>query len=155
MREGTYEVRYVDPRLAAFGLVPPLIVREVIPGEVSFLQLHMPSVADLLRVACEGSDAPDAGAIVGRVLDAAGRPVPGATVRATWSSLEALGGDALLRNTSGLETTTGADGTYRLCGVARREPLEVVSVVDGVERAGDVLTIPEDQVGVLLEIRRR
>jgi hypothetical protein len=158
MREGTYEVRYVDPRLSAFGLVPPLVVREVIPGEVSFIQLHMPSVADMLRAACgAGGSLVDMGAIVGRVLDASGRPVAGATVRVTWSRLEAPGGDArgaLLRNTAGLETTTGSDGTYRLCGIARREPLEVVSVVEDVERAADVLTIPADQVGALLEIRR-
>jgi hypothetical protein len=158
MREGSYEVRYTDPRLADFGLVPPLVVREVIPGEVSFIQLHMPPVADLLRAACSGVDTlASTGAIIGRVLDAASRPVEGATVRATWSSFETVGGDAggaLFVDTSGLETTTGADGTYRLCGVVRGEPLEVVSVVGGVERVADRLTIPEDQVGALLEIRR-
>jgi hypothetical protein len=159
MREGTYEVRYVDPRWAAFGLVPPLVVREVIPGEVSFIQLHMPPVADLLRAACgDLAGAADAGALVGRVLDTSGRPVEGAIVRATWSSLEAIGGDApgaLFRTTAGLETTTGVDGTYRLCGVVRGEPLEVVSIVDGVERAADVVTVPENEAGALLEIRRR
>jgi len=160
MREGTYEVRYVDPRSASFGLVPPLVVREVIPGEVSFVQLHVPTLADMLRTACGDFDgASDTGVIVGRVLDADGGPVEGATVRATLSSYEALGGGnvggVLFRNASGVETTTGAGGSYRLCGVTRREPLEVVSVVDGIERAAQVITIPGNEAGALLEIRRR
>jgi hypothetical protein len=153
MREGTYEVRFVDPRLAGFGLRPPLEVREVIPGEVSFIQLHMPPVADLLRAAC-GAGVAGMGSIVGRVLDADGRAIEGATVRATLSRFELRGG-GVVRTASGLETTTGADGTYRLCGVVRREPLEVVSIVDGIEDVADVITISGDEAGALLEIRRR
>jgi hypothetical protein len=159
MREGTYEVRFVDPRLAAFGLLPPLSVREVIPGEVSYVQLHMPPVGELLRGVCGGEPgAAEDGVLVGRVLDATGRPVANATVRATWSTYDAPGGDPaslMVRTTDGVETTTGADGIYRLCGVLRGVRLEIVSIVDGVERTAEAVTISEDDVGALLEIRRR
>jgi hypothetical protein len=160
MREGTYEVRVVDQRLAAFGLVPPLVVRDVIPGEVSYLQLHLPRVADLLRAVClEHAGASEGAALVGRILDNAGRPVQNATVRAKWSSLGSLGGGGaagvLFRDISGLEATTGADGIFRLCGVVRGERLEIVSIVDGIERGPEVITIPGNDAGALLEIRRR
>ena len=159
MREGTYEVRLVDPRLAAFGLAPPPVPREVIPGEVSYLELHMPSVADLLRAGCrEPQGASEGGALVGRVLDARARPVDGATVRTTWSEYVSPGGDpggTVLRDVEGLETATGADGIYRFCGLRRGEPLEVVSIVSGVEQPGGVVTIGREDAGALLEIHRR
>ncbi|MGE0160281.1 MAG: carboxypeptidase-like regulatory domain-containing protein [Gemmatimonadales bacterium] len=159
MREGTYEVRFVDPRLAALGLVPPLVEREVIPGEVSYLQLHLPPVGDLLRAACrDSSGATDVGVLAGRLLDRDGRPVAGGTVRAVWSRYERLGGDpagVMIRDTGGLETTTESDGSYRLCGVRRGERLDVVSIVDGVERPAEAIAIGEQDVGALLEIRRR
>jgi hypothetical protein len=95
---------------------------------------------------------------VGRVLDASGRPVDGATVRATWSGYVRPGGDPdgiMFRDVAGSETATGSDGIYRLCGVRRGERLEVVSIVDGVERPGGVVTIGPDDAGALLEIHRR
>jgi hypothetical protein len=64
-------------------------------------------------------------------------------------------GGVLFQDASGLETITGPDGTFRLCGVMRREPIEVVTVVDGVERTADAITIPGSEAGALLEIRRR
>jgi hypothetical protein len=61
----------------------------------------------------------------------------------------------LFQDASGLETITRSDGTYRLCGVRRREPIEVVLIVDGIERAAEVITISGSDAGALLEIRRR
>jgi len=157
MREGTYEIRVVDPRLEALGFAAPPLAREVIPGEVSYVEFHMPSVGDLLAQACRDADSEGA-AVVGRVVDASGRPVAGATVRATWISTDALGAadlnGVLVQDRAGLETTTDPNGAYRLCGVPRGPRIDVVSIVEGEERAAESLII-ERGVGALHQIRRR
>ena len=119
----------------------------------------MPPVGDVLRRICADDPlASEGAALVGRVLDASGRPLAGATVRATWSGYVRPGGGSdgvLFRDVTELETTTETDGIYRLCGVRRGERVEVVTIVDGVERPGGVVTIGLDDAGELLEIRRR
>jgi hypothetical protein len=155
MPEGTYEVRAVDPRWAGLGLEPPLVTREVIPGEVSYIQLHLPKVGDLLRTVCPDLPERGGGVLVGRVLDSTGRPLSGATVQVVWSSFGADPGGGLREISNGLETTTDADGAYRLCGVALGRRLEVMSRVGEAERSAGSLTIGEGEVGTLFEIRRR
>jgi hypothetical protein len=160
MPEGTYELRFVDDRLAQLGLVPPLVQREVIPGEVSYLEFHMPSVGEQLREACrESTNGAEGAALRGRVLDSAGQPVARATVRVTWPDpVQSLGVTdpryLLLQDRSGLETVTGENGMYTLCGVPREIPLEVVSFVQTEGELAGQLTIGPGEVGALHEIRR-
>jgi hypothetical protein len=159
MREGRYDLHFVHPRLAALGFAAPLLTREVIPGEVSYVEFHIPSVGELLSRAC--SDRPDAsagGAVVGRVIDSTGLGVVGATVRATWVSTDAPGATdlngVLVQDRSGLETTTDASGAYRLCGVPRGVRIDVSSILDGQERSAQSLII-ERGAGALHQINRR
>jgi hypothetical protein len=158
MREGTYEIRAVDPRIEALGFASPPLVREVIPGEVSYVEFHMPSVGDLLAQACRDQpDASEGATVVGRVVDSAGRPIAGAIIRATWISGDALGATdlsgLLVLDRSGLETTTDPNGAYSLCGVPRGPRIDVVSIVQGEERTAESLII-ERGVGALHQIRR-
>jgi hypothetical protein len=160
LREGTYELRFIDDRFAPLGLVPPLLTREVIPGEASYLEFHMPSVGDLLREACrESTNGPEGAVLRGRVVDAAGQPVAGAAVRVTWpEALQSVGPTdpryLLLQNRSGLEVGTAENGTYTLCGVPREIALEIVSFVQGAgEMAGELIIRP-GEVGAIYEIRR-
>ncbi len=158
LSEGNYRVRFVDPRLAAFGLLATPLTREVIQNEVSYVEFHMPSANDLLLEACRTQlGAAGGGAFVGRVVDAEGGAWAGATVRATWSGfgLGAPGQDALrLVDRSGLEVTTGQDGAFTLCGVPRGPQISVSTVVDGAEVGADPVTIGAAEAGRAVEIRR-
>jgi hypothetical protein len=160
MREGTYEMRFIDPRLAPFALVPPLMTREVIPGEASYLEFHMPSVADLLREACSASpNAAEGAALRGRVVDRNGQPLAGAAVRLTWlDAVQSVGPTDpryfLLQDRTGLETSTAQNGTFTLCGLPRDTALEVMSYLETEGEVAGELTIPSGQAGSLYEIRR-
>jgi hypothetical protein len=160
MREGTYEMRFIDPRFEALGLRPTLMTREVIPGEVSYLEFHMPSVGDLLREACrESPNAAEGAALRGRVVDRNGQPLAGAAVRVTWlDELQSVGPTdpryLLLQNRSGFETATGENGTYTLCGVPREVRMEVMSFLETEGEVAGELTIRPGEAGALYEIRR-
>jgi len=157
---GVQQVRFLDSALAAVGLTPSLVEREVIPGEVSYLELHMPPVADMLLAACSAEPlATGTGVVIGRVIDEAGAPWPGVTVRAVWSDRQVVDSSVQTRvfleeRGGGMETTTGSDGTYRLCGVPRAEPLTFSTLVEGSERAAGSATVGADQAGLVHEIRR-
>jgi hypothetical protein len=160
MREGTYEMRFIDPRFEALGLRPTLMTREVIPGEVSYLEFHMPSVGDLLREACrESPNAAEGASLRGRVVDRNGQPLAGAAVRVTWlDELQSVGPTdpryLLLQNRSGFETATGENGTYTLCGVPREVRMEVMSFLETEGEVAGELTIRPGEAGALYEIRR-
>jgi hypothetical protein len=157
LSEGNYQVRFVDPRLASFGLVPPPVVREVIQNEASYLEFHMPSANDLLLEVCRTQPNAGGGALVGRVVDASGGAWAGATVRVTWSSFDPgttsqdrlRGGER-----SGLEVTTGPDGMFTLCGVPRGPQISISTVVDGAEVSAPPVTIDATDAGRGVEIRR-
>ncbi len=159
LSEGNYQVRFADPRVESFGLVAPPLAREVLTGEVSYVEFHMPSVSDLLRDVCaEGPGTSGGATLVGRVVDDVGQPLEGVTVRVTWSTLQALGapGQArrLLGNVSGFEVVTGPSGAYTFCGVPRGERLDVVTVMGEAEASAGGLTISPGRAGALHEIRR-
>lgn len=159
LSEGNYRVRFADPRLESFGLVAPPLDREVLTGEVSYVEFHMPSVNDLLRSVCAETPGGSGGAtLVGRVLDDAGQPLEGVIVRATWSSLVTLGGLGQDRPLGGAgasaEIVTGSTGAYTFCGVPRGERLDIVTVMAGVDSSAGGLTIGPGRAGALFEIRR-
>jgi protocatechuate 3,4-dioxygenase beta subunit len=159
LSEGNYQVRFADPRLESFGLVAPLLTREVLTGEVSYVEFHMPSVSDLLREAClDQPDASTGASLVGRVVDEAGQPLQGVSVRVTWSSMQALGssgqGRMLLGNVSGLEVVTSSTGAFTFCGVPRGERLDLATAIGGEEASAGGLTIAPGRAGALHDIRR-
>ena len=158
LSEGNYQIRFVDPRLAALGLRPSPLIREVIRNEVSYVEFHMPSTNDLLLEACRAElGAAGGGALVGRVVDAADGPWAGATVRATWSGfgLGAPGQDRRgMGDRAGVEGTTGPDGAFTLCGVPRSARISISTLVDGAEVSASPVTIGAAEAGRAVEIRR-
>jgi hypothetical protein len=153
---GNYQIRFVDPRLAAFGLRPSPLIREVIQNEVSYVEFHMPSASELILEACRDQlGASGGGALVGRVVDAAGGSLAGVTVRATWSGF-GLGAPVQdrLGDRAGLDVTTDADGVFTLCGVPRGAQISVATIVDRVEVDADPVTIGASEAGRGIEIRR-
>lgn len=90
---GTYRVRFTDPRLQTYGFDPEPLTLDARGGEVSRLDLRLPSAANVLADVCSRYDpGPDAdklpiqaigtGVLVGWVRDAeTDEPIPGALVR--------------------------------------------------------------------------
>lgn len=129
LNPGRFQVRFVDPVLEQYGFASDLLARDVIRGEMTTLDHHLPSVGDVLFDACRGQPRPETSVVLlGRVIDARGRPVSGASVRVLWTDyqlrtvnrLVLFGGDS-----SGLETTSDARGHYMFCQVPTDIALEV------------------------------
>lgn len=110
MVAGSYRLRFIHPRLQAYGHLPAPVVQAVFNGQTSRLDHRMPSAGSVLADACaavptlgpDWSDLPPQargeGILVGWVLDAASRaPLPGATVRALTYRYEAAPGQTRAR----------------------------------------------------------
>jgi hypothetical protein len=159
LNPGRYQVRFVDPALELYGFRPDPVPRDVIRGEVSTLDQHMPSVGDVLFDACRGQSRPENSAVLlGRVRDALGRPVPGANVRVLWTDfhlrtvnrLVLFGGDS-----SGFETTSDAEGFYMFCQVPTDVSLEVQGLLGEVRSEVYPLRVGLDLRAHLLAIEIR
>ncbi|MGE0160280.1 MAG: carboxypeptidase-like regulatory domain-containing protein [Gemmatimonadales bacterium] len=155
---GTYDVWFEDPRAAIHGLMPPPVSRRVLPGEVSTLELYMPTVSELLRDVCRGRAASGGASLAGRVVDAGGRPLAGVIVRASWAAPRPAGppdpeprGISIRRR---IEAATLADGTYTLCDLPRGTPLDVSTIVDGSEVAAGTSIVGATEAGALRELSR-
>lgn len=145
---GTYRIAFDDPELEPYGLAPPEVTREVVPGVSTSVELVMPSPAELLREACGPEATPATATLGGIVRDAAGSPLPGATVQVRWSSFELLGPAARptgRATVSGLETTTDAYGVYRFCAVPRRQDLTLVAGLGGARGDEVSLVLRDDE----------
>ena len=157
LTEGTYRVRFMDPRLDSLGFEPPMITREVVGGISSYVEFHMPSPGDLLARVCEGETPTGAGVVGGVVRDASTRrPIPEAAVRMRWSRLELNGvrtGLVDRESYTELQTTTDRNGVYRFCAVPRREELTIVAGVAGVDGPGETLRLSDDEAGRMHIVR--
>ena len=157
LTDGVYQVQFVDDRLSEVGVVPPPITREVIRGELSYVEFHVPSLREVLLEACADEPREDrAYPLLGAVLsDFRDRPVSGATVLVQWSGFQtSLGFRAIREDMTGLETTSGSDGTFRFCGLPSGEELTITSIVDGEESVPRTLRISELDGGTVHIIRR-
>lgn len=156
LTEGRYQVRFVDPQLEELGYIPPPVEQDVIRGELSRMEYHMPSRGDILFEACRDTEKPaNTVALVGTVVDELGRPVAGATVRVGWVSYDFSGNREntsardLRQSTDGFQLTTGPTGAYSLCGVPTGETIELSASTS--ERATEVheFTIPGHEAGAM------
>ena len=157
LTDGVYQVQFVDDRLSEVGVVPPPITREVIRGELSYVEFHVPSLREVLLEACADEPREDgAYPLLGSVLsDFRDRPVSGATVLVQWSGFQtSLGFRAIREDITGLETTSGSDGAFEFCGLPSGEELTITSIVDGEESAPRTLRISELDGGAVHIIRR-
>jgi hypothetical protein len=82
------------------------------------------------------------------VLDAAGEPIANAQVSATWQILwtEEKGRLVATKQQRTVDTQTGPDGSYLLCGFTRDAPIAMTVSVDGTRRAEESLTLPRTMV---------
>lgn len=164
--EGRYAVLVSHPRLAEAGYDPEPIGRDVLPGQVSPLEVHLPSLSDILFDQCRGVPREEGTAIlVGTVVERDGDPVAGAPVAVTWNAYD-FGGVLSGRRARDLretpltaETTTDSLGRYRFCDVPTGRPLrlraagaspEGAAAADGNPASVPVeLTIPDLELGAV------
>ena len=157
LTDGIYQVQFVDDGLSEIGVVPPPITREVIRGELSYIEFHVPSIQEVLLETCideprEDRTYPLLGSVLSGFRD---RPVAGATVLVRWSGFQtALGFRAIREDVTGLETTTGSGGAFEFCGLPSGEELTITSIVDGEESTPRTLRISELDGGAVHIIRR-
>ncbi len=129
LTEGRYQVRFVDPNLEAIGFIPEPVIRDVIRGEISSFDYHMPSIGDVLFEACRDEEVPERSVILaGLVRDGRGRAAAGAAVRVQWSEFRTNAGTGLTtvqiaEISDGLDVTASATGFFRFCGVPDGERL--------------------------------
>lgn len=167
LTDGRYQVRFVDPALEDAGFIPPPVEQDVIRGELSRLEYHMPSKGDVLFEACRGQERRDGTAVLaGTVVDGLGRPVPDATVRVTWVGYDVLGGGQLTttdarsmtggsntsnlrETTNGFELTTGSAGAYSFCGLPAGARLQLQALTADRESDEAEVVIPDTEVGAM------
>ena len=162
LTEGRYRLRFVDPELESRGYIPPPVEQDVIRGEMSAVEYHMPSRGDVLFEACRGVEKPEGSAArVGTVVDALGRPVPDARVRVSWTGYDFPGNPEVTARdirviTDGYELTTGEAGRYSFCGVPAGEAVEVTASTPERESEIHHLTILDGEPGAMrvLELSR-
>jgi len=163
---GRYQVRFVDPTLELVGFVPPPTPKDVIRGELTQLDYHMPSIGDVLFDMCRGEEQPEGSVILaGVVTDGRRRPVVGATVQVSWieydiRSLDDLtgaasrrgGGRAGLEQSDGFSATTDGAGFYRFCGVPTDMRVEVVGLYGDEQSETYEVRVARDRFAVLRPI---
>lgn len=163
LTDGRYQVRFVDPRLEVAGFIPPPVEQDVIRGEMSEMEYHMPSKGDVLFEACRGEEHPEGSVVLaGTVVDGLGRPVSGATVSLSWVGYDFSGNRTdrsitdLRERSQGVRMTTGAVGTYSFCGLPAGERIQLSAATEDLEVGPFEVVIPDYEVGALrvLELSR-
>lgn len=158
LTEGRYQVRFIDQRLEQAGYIPEPVARDVIRGELAFMEYHMPSMGDVLFEACRGVERPQGSVVLaGSVVDPLGRIVPDATVRISWTGYAQMGGgwvDAENPNnirelTDGFETSTSQSGFFSFCGVPPGTNLRLYAVRGESESDPAEFQIPDYETGAL------
>lgn len=121
---GRYRVRVRGTGLETVGYRHQPIVQDVIAGEMAYVEIHLPSLSDVMFDACR--DEPreeDTRVLAGTVLDPWGGPVEGATVQVGWNEYDFRGVTSGRRARElnevphAFETSTDVDGVYRFCSV--------------------------------------
>lgn len=167
LTDGRFQVRFVDAQLEQAGYIPEPVTRDVIVGQMTEMEFHMPSIGDVLFEACRGVER-DQGSVMlaGTVVDARGRPAPGVTVRASWRGYTVVGGGGinpvdgdiagLQEQTDGFETTASQTGFFRFCGVPANTAIELYAATADSETERYEVQIPDYETGALrvLELPR-
>ena len=82
---GTHILRVPSPALREMGLAVPEVAVEGILGQVSYVRMKIPTVADALAFSCGGAPRPvGTAAVMGRVEHVDGTPAEGARVDLQW-----------------------------------------------------------------------
>jgi hypothetical protein len=153
---GRYQVRFLDPELEPYGFVADPLVRDVIRGEMTTFNHHLPALADVLFEACRKQPRPeDSAVLTGQVLDSRARPVAGATVRVRWTEYREISAERISGDTAGFETTSDGQGRYMFCQVPTNVLLEVRGTLGEQQSASYTLRVDTDRRAELLAIEIR
>jgi hypothetical protein len=125
---GRYGVTFQHPVLRGWGIEAPMRQADLMTGEVTTVDLAVPSAGTVLTAGCEvpSQTTGEARPVVGRVLDeGTGLPLRGALVRLEFPTGPEPG------ESGRLEVRTDTDGAYRFCAVAGEEPVRLVAEFPG------------------------
>ena len=162
---GRYQVQVATDALEEIGLTEDPVTREVVSGELAVADFHLPSVGELLFETCRTSPGlfeplEEPGVVLtGVVLDAAGVPVPEATVEVRWNRYN-FSGVTNERRPSDIRFTpetrvVEADhrGRYTICEV----PVERTLTLSGSSAEGEGETlefvVPKHELAVVRNLR--
>ena len=181
--DGSFLIAGVEPGMHALyvpraaltevGLAEPRVTVEGTPGEVSYVRMKVPTVADALVYSCGGGPRPEGTApVMGRIRYPDGTPAGDTRVRVRWPAATGYAGTPVAAPLgpageagSGwehgrdgdfvtAETTTDARGYLLLCDVPFGSRLRVaVSEPDGAESpANRILFVSPDRLAVIESI---
>lgn len=115
---GSHALRVPRPALTSIGLAEPVTTVEGSLGEVSYVRMKVPTVADALVYSCGGTPRPTGTApVMGRVRHADGTPAGEVRVRVRWPAATGFAGTAVAaplgpEGESGNGWAAGRDGSF-------------------------------------------
>ena len=123
--DGHYTLGILHAVLDSFDLQLPAVPVDVAGGRSVAVALSTPSQATAYSRICPGPHDTDTGVIIGRVRDVDDRsPLANATVRTEWTELTVTPGH-IERGRARDAARTSRDGSYMVCGVPTRTPIDV------------------------------
>jgi hypothetical protein len=141
---------FEHPRLRLYRVptrVQPISLPSGARGQVNVL---VPSYGTLRKTLCGQNETAteSQGIAAGYVKDAAGKPVPNAHVWATWQILwvEKNGRLVSTNQQRTVETDTGSDGSYLLCGFTRGAQITARIGIAGSNTVQEKLVLPTNMI---------
>jgi hypothetical protein len=141
---------FEHPRLRLFHVEDLVQTISMPAGAHGQASVVIPSYATLRKTLCGRNETgtESQGLMVGYVRDAAGRPVPGAHVWATWQILWIeQNGRLISTNQQGtVETDSNSDGSYVMCGFTRNAKITAKIGIAGKTTVAEKLDFPSSMV---------
>jgi hypothetical protein len=130
---GVWTVTASSDALGRFGLPGISQDVEVARDATGNVTLALPSVRSAALEQCEPSDTPpnELTILVGRVVDSDGRPVPRASLRASWRyrpPAENPNAEQVLTQVMGASMEADQNGRFTLCGFPLRQEVRIIAV---------------------------
>ena len=155
LTQGRYGVSAVNPALDSFGLAPPPVYVDAIPGEVVSVRLQSSGLMASLVALCQQPEVAEGnlGVLVGYVHDASGNPAIGSNIKISWqeivrSTTGRFGLDEVFTSQDWESNLTveRTDGFYWACGIPRGASVDVVVTLGDVESEPLRFRFPEMEI---------
>jgi hypothetical protein len=141
---------FEHPRLRLYRVATRVQAVSVAGGARAQANVLVPSYGSLRRVICGQNETAteSQGIAAGYVRDAAGRPVPNAHVWATWQILwvEQNGRLVATNQQRTVETDSGSDGSYLMCGFTRGAQITAKVGMAGRSTVTERVVLPANMV---------
>jgi hypothetical protein len=141
---------FEHPRLRLYRVASRMQTITLPSGARGQTNVLVPSYATLRRELCGQNETAteSQGMAAGYVIDEAGRPVPNAHVWATWQILwvEQKGRLVSTNQQRTVETDTGSDGSYLMCGFTRGAQITAKVGIAGRNTVTEKLVLPANMV---------